>query len=216
MDDSNRVEQLKEAYENDVIETLEEELDDELQVALNTSDTLGRQLWMSESKSEKPDPSELRPVDGEMHLPVKPKGGMWTSTYTPQNEYDSDWICWCSSEGFYGGRHKWLLESSDNLDVLVVDSLEDLQNIAKVYEKETYKETPSSSLRSTSLAFEQIALDFDAMRLTENGQKETRFTPINEPDLHGWDSECVLNFGWNWTSVEYLEKCDLTPRAAQF
>lgn len=217
MEESERVKDLKKAYENDVItiNELEEEVEDELEGGsrdnnrLNTSDALPQQLWMSESESTQPDPAELKPVGDKMHLPVKPVGGMWTSTYTPSAEYDSDWIRWCSSEGFYGGRHKWLLKPKDDIDVLVVNSLEDLQSVAKVYEKDTYKGAPSDRLSDTVFDFEDISRDFDAMRLTEDGQWDTRMPGRDEPSLYGWDSESVLNFRWNWKSIEYLEECEI-------
>jgi hypothetical protein len=217
MEESERVEDLKKAYENGVISIneLEEEVEDELEKSsrnntnLNTSDSLPQQIWMSESESMRPDPAELKPVGDKMHLPVKPVGGMWTSTYTPEDEYDSDWIRWCSSEGFYGGRHKWLLEPKENLDILVVDSLEDLQRVAEAYEKDTYKGASSDRLSDTVFNFKAISNDFDAMRLTEDGQWDTRMPGRDEPDLYGWDSESVLNFRWNWRSVEYLEECEI-------
>lgn len=216
MNDEGRVQKLKKAYANGVIDIdeFEDEITEELRKGarrsdyLNTSDELGQQVWMSEGRDKAPDPAELRPVDGEMHLPIKPKGGMWTSTYTPEDEHDSDWIRWCSTEGFYGGRHKWLLEPKDNLNVLVVDSMEDLEAVMSVYKKEYYKGTPASVIGANPLDFEMIAEDFDAMRLTEDGQWDTRLTGADEPDLYGWDSESVLNFRWNWESYEYVGRCD--------
>lgn len=218
MNDEGRVQKLKKAYANGVIDIdeFEDEITEELRKGarrsdyLNTSDELGQQVWMSEGRDEDPDPAELRPVDGDMHLPIKPKGGMWTSTYTPENEHDSDWIRWCSTEGFYGGRHKWLIEPKDNLNVLVVDGMEDLQAVMSVYRKEFYKGTKASLIGAHPLDFELIAEDFDAMRLTKEGQWDTRLTGVDEPDLYGWDSESVLNFRWNWKDYEYIGCCDST------
>lgn len=217
MEKSERVEKLERAYQQDAIDVgeLEDEVEKELveklrkNPNLNTSSSLEPQLWMSEEKSDVPDPAELKPVGDKMHLPVKPVGGMWTSTYTPEDKYDSDWIRWCSTEGFYGGRHKWLLEPKDNLDVLVVDSLEDLRMVAKAYKKSTYRGKPAELLPDTVIDFATIAENFDAMRLTEEGQWETRTPSRDEPNLNCWDSESVLNFRWNWKNIEYLGECEI-------
>jgi hypothetical protein len=220
MSDEGRVEKLKEAYASGVIDIneFESEVTEELRKNarysdyLNTSNQLEEQVWMSESEDENPDPAEFNPVNGDMHLPIKPKGGMWTSTYTPNEEHDSDWIRWCSSEGFYGGRHKWRLKPKEDIRVLVVDSLDDLKAITNVYKKEYYKGTKASLIGSFPLDFQLIAEDFDAMRLTEDGQWDTRLTGSDEPDLYGWDTESVLNFRWNWESYEYGGYCDTETR----
>jgi hypothetical protein len=217
--EQKRVQELKKAYEKGIIDI--QEFENEVETALeessrknnnlNTSKNLGEQLWMSESTSEKPDPAEFIPVTDKMHLPVKPVGGMWTSTYTPNEEFDSDWIRWCSTEGFYAGRHKWLMKPKNNLEVLVVDNKEDLKSIAEAYEKDTYKGTDTSLLSEIVLDFKKIAEDFDAMRLTKNGQWETRLTDRGEPSLYGWDSESVLHFRWNWKVFEYVGCSDIKP-----
>lgn len=217
MEESERVQKLKEAYSEGLIDVqdLEEQLSDELESNirsrkdLNTTVGLDDQIWMSQDKNNEPDPTKLDSVEGEMHLPIKPTGGMWTSTYTPESEYDTDWIRWCSTEGFYGGRHKWLMEPKPDVHVLVVDSLDDLRAVANLYEKDTYKGKDASLISDVVLDFPEIARDFDAMRLTEKGQRKTRMTPMDEPDLYGWDSESVLNFRWNWSSYKYLGHSDI-------
>lgn len=214
MEETERIQELQRSYAEGIIEIeeLEKELEDELRSNivgyenLNTTIGLDDQIWMSENKEDKPDPANLESVEGEMHLPIKPKGGMWTSTYTPDAKYDSDWIRWCSTEGFYSGCHKWLMNPKPDVSVLVVDSMEDLRAVANRYEKDTYKGMDTSGITDTVLDFPEIARDFDAMRLTEKGQRETRMTSRNEPDLYGWDSESVLHFRWNWSEFEYMEE----------
>lgn len=219
MEESNRLEELQRAYSKDIIdiEEFEDEIAKELEtnisgyIDLNTQIGLEDQVWLSEEKKEQPDPAKIESVDGKMHLPIKPTGGMWTSTYTPDEDHDSDWIRWCSTEGFLSGRHKWVMSPKPDIHVLVVDSLEDLKLVANQYEKDKYKGMDSSQIQDTVLDFPAIARDFDAMRLTKEGQWDTRLTEMDEPDLYGWDSECVLHFRWNWSDFEYIGKCDQEP-----
>lgn len=215
MSENETIAELERAFYDGIIDI--DEFESELESVLesnmkgfnkfNTSIGLDSQIWMSDSEDENPSPAQMISVDGEMHLPIKPKGGMWTSTYTPDDEYDSDWIRWCSTEGFYGGRHKWLMKPKPDTTVLVIDSLNDLRTVAKHYEKDTYKGKDASLISDTVLDFVEISKDFDAIRLTEKGQWDTRITSMNEPSLYGWDSECVLHFRWNWTEYDYLGKC---------
>lgn len=216
MEESDRVQDLKEAYAKGVIDmdNFEDALSTELNsnrthMDLNTTIGISDQIWMSEDKENRPDPAKFDTVDGEMHLPIKPTGGMWTSTYTPEDEYDTDWIRWCSTEGFYGGRHKWLMKPKPDLHVLVVDSIEDLRAVTKVYEKDTYKGQDASLISDEVIDFPKIAEDFDAMRLTKEGQRETHITAMDDPDLYGWDTESVLHFRWNWSEYEYLGHSDI-------
>lgn len=212
MEETERTQKLKRAFAEGIIdiEEFETEITKELRQTarcneyLNTADSLQQQIWLSEDISDSPDPAEVESVDGEMHLTNKPTGGMWTSTYTPDQEHDCDWIQWCSGAGFYSGDHKWLLEPKEDLDVLVIDSLKDLKTVASVYTKDTYKGSPASKIPKTVFDFETMAEDFDAIRLTKEGQYETRLTGSEDPDFYGWDSESVLNFRWNWSDAEHL------------
>jgi hypothetical protein len=175
---------------------------------LNTKNGLSNQIWLSNGRSENPDKDELKPITGETYHPIKPIGGLWTSTYTPKKEFDSDWIKWCVQEDFCVGRHKWLMKTKENLDVLVVDSMEDLRDVVEAYQKKKYKGSDTSNIDATVLDFLQIASDFDAMHLTKNGQKETTSNYKKEPNLNSWDTETVLNFQWNWTEYNYLGVCE--------
>lgn len=210
-DEDNLVERLQEVYAQgglDSVEALEDRLDDLL--TLKTRDTLPDQLWMSPGSEDgepelEPKPEEFDPVE-ENRLHCKPHGGMWTSTYTPEHEYDSDWIRWCSYEGFMSGRHAWRLTVKDDLRIIEVDDMEDLWAVVQRFELEDYG--PTSPIRDRALDFRFMAEEYDAMRLTKEGQERTRLTGARKPDLYGWDSESTLWFRWAFEDVEYHGCCD--------
>lgn len=228
MEDSQRVKDLKQSYTEGLIslDEFEREVRKELDkttVQLNTTDYLPDQIWMSDTRTNEPTPAKMKSVCEGMMLPIKPIGGMWTSTYTPDQEYDSAWIeflfnsarlsssmdesdsYWVTKEeGIYADQHKWLMKPKTDLNILIVDSHSDLRQIVKKYEKPTYKGIESSEIEDTIIDFCKIAEDFDAMRLTEKGQKETRRPGKNEPNLYGWDTESTLHFRWNWKEFEYV------------
>jgi len=164
--------------------------------------TLPDQLWMvrgDEEPEEEPRREAFEAVEGN-RLHCKPYGGMWTSTYTPEDEYDSDWIRWCSTEGFLAGRHTYRLSVQDDLRIVEVDGLDDLRTVAQRYQTDS---EPHGQLHRVYYDFEALAEEFDAMRLTEEGQRKTRLTGSKEPDLYGWDSECTLWLRWAFEEVEY-------------
>lgn len=183
---------------------------------MNTKNRLPKQIWTSNNRSDEPNPDDLDLIDGDMHHPVKPIGGMWTSTYTPEAEFDSEWISWCVREDFCGGQHKWLMKPKNELDVLVVNSFQDLREIVEIYEKPQYKGIDSSGIDDIAIDFLQIASDFDAMHLTRQGRKETNNFHENL-SLSVWDTETVLSFRWNWQEYEYLGLCeDIKKETDQF
>ncbi len=122
---------------------------------------------------------------------VKPKGGLWTSTY--DERLGSDWIQWCLSEEFRGPEFDcWLLRPREGAKVYTIDSLADLIDLVYAY----------GALRNSHADYEKIARDYDGVRLTKEGQWATRFSyPYS---LYGWDCESTLWFRWCFESVEHL------------
>lgn len=167
---------------------------------LNTSDQISKQIWVSREKSDRPQSEKLKPISS-LKTPIKPHGGMWTSSYTPDCEYDCDWIRWSSVEEYKCGRHKWLMYPEDNLNILVIDSESDLNSIKSRYKKNSQTDIPWTNNDNTAIDFKSISGDFDAIRLTKNGLKDTRFSNLG---FYGWDCECVLSFNWNWYDYEYI------------
>lgn len=206
---SDPIDDLQDVYARgglDSLEAFEERVEDLLE--LNTRETLPKQLWMCPGPEDgepelEPKPEEFDPVDGEKHLRIKPVGGMWTSSFTPDDEYDSDWIRWCSHEGFLSGRHAWRLVPENDLRIIEVDGMEDLWAVVQRFRDDSYGPEYPSGIQDHALDFRFMAEEFDAMRLTAEGQKKTRLTGSKEPDLYGWDSECTLWLRWPFEEVEY-------------
>ena len=116
---------------------------------------------------------------------IKPTGGLWCSEY--KEDTISSWHEWCHAENFHEGRLDCgtIFEIKDNARIFIIDKFSDLLYLSEHYE---LKDGVISTFLS-SLDFESIAKDYDAIKLTENGEHETRFT---KPSLYGWDVESML------------------------
>ena len=129
------------------------------------------------------DLSKIKPIKKDW---VKPTGGLWTSTFTPNAKWCSAWVAWCATE-----MPDWL---TDNCCVLyprkearvyTINSYEDLLNLVKKFGYVVEKPFVFPN-------WENVAKRYDAVHLTAKGQWETRYTrPLN---LYGWDVESTLWF----------------------
>lgn len=145
-----------------------------------------------------PEPTLLRPVkNDDICLGAKPKGGLWTSSYS--RKYGSGWVRWCESEDFSvpDTWHGWLLEPDEFARVLVIDSLRTLRSVLKQY----WRLSLFAPIGSPKLDVEGLAQDFDALSLTEEAQWATRFS---EPNLYGWDCESTIWFRWCFSTVRAI------------
>lgn len=145
-----------------------------------------------------PTESSVLPVTNNNFF-VKPFGGLWT---TPTGA--PTWLAWCDRENFRPEKTltNYELAPVKDLTLVVIDSLEDLENLLNVYA------LPRSSEYSTILHyhqltrvlnFEKLATVFDGIWLTETGQSQTR---LSQPDnLYGWDLESVLWFKWSFSET---------------
>lgn len=161
--------------------------------------SMEKQIWMAGDKYDCPREPKFEDIR-ENRTYNKPYGGLWTSTYTPSKEYDSDWIRWCSIEQYWTGRYAYFLEPEDNLSIIQIDSKDDL-----IYLQSEY--SINSNAEPNAIDFKRIAKDgYDGIHLTDFGQKDTRITKAGEPDLYGWDSESTLWFNWKFKDVAYHKK----------
>lgn len=148
-------------------------------------------------------PSQIRRIEPVENYLFKPKGGLWTSTYSETE--GSAWVRRCAE-----GMPEWLTENCYLIEigagakVYEVDSYEDLARLRRRYpdRKSPFK---------VFVAFKEfvdwtkVARDYDGVHLTEHGQRATRFT---EPSLYGWDVECTVWFKDVFKSIRRL-KLDL-------
>ena len=116
---------------------------------------------------------------------IKPIGGIWGSTYIPDEVYSSDWERWCIEENFgYNWKEAVIFTLKPDAKVYEIDSVCDLNNLAKAY-------NVHGNGVLTRLDFEAMAAaGIDAIHLTEKGQEETRFS--RPYTLYRWDVESWL------------------------
>lgn len=128
------------------------------------------------------DLSRIKPIENDW---IKPKGGLWASPAST----NFGWKEWNAINDF--SDTSIYFEFTYIGDILIIDSLKDLQNI---------KEYIFYSEYWIKLDFEKMVNDkIDAMLLTENGEHETRYNP---PEcLNGWDCESICIFNPNGINV---------------
>ena len=151
---------------------------------------------------------KILPVKNMICYPVKPSGGLWTSTYTPDDEYPSAWVKWCVREQpkWIEGVNLFLLIPKDNVNVFIIDSFNDLKYLC-----ERFMWPKADSISDVKifapLDWEEIAKHYDGVMLTEKGEKETRYS---NPSLNGWDCESTLWFRNVFKSIQNIGKLDRT------
>ena len=121
---------------------------------------------------------------------IKPIGGIWGSTYIQGEVYSSDWERWCIEENFgYNWKEAVIFTLKPDAKVYEVDSVQDLNNLAKAYNVHSNGFLPHLDFEA------MVAAGIDAIHLTEKGQAETRFS--RPYSLYGWDVESwlILNIG---------------------
>lgn len=126
---------------------------------------------------------------------VKPKGGLWTSTYTPLDpDGPCDWYRWSKAEDFrmYEWRHPHVYTVSTQLKIIEIDSQQDLVDLLSEYRDPNRFGYSDPDLEQQYPDWAKLARDgFDAVHLTERGQWATRLV-LTGPDLYGWDCESTL------------------------
>lgn len=144
----------------------------------------------------KPERSKFNPVENDSFA-VKPKGGFWTSPLRDDGRFG--WLDWTEREMRLPEEFDvWECHPEDELTVATIDTYQDLIAYLDVYERNDHFRAHSSQ---AALDFEEMATVYDAIYLTENGQRETRLT---SPNLYGWDCETVLWLDWRFDTVEHL------------
>lgn len=109
---------------------------------------------------------------------VKPKGGLWTSPI--QTEWG--WKEWCLAESFRTEFDTYFtLTLQEKSLVYQIDRLADLNDLIWYTYPPYQFEYPN---------YEAMANTYDAIWLTDTGEKETRYTI--QRNLYGWDCESVL------------------------
>jgi len=172
------------------------------------ADLLGLQLF--QSKFDNYDPKLTKPIENKEYPQfVKPKGGVWTSSYTPAGEYESNWLRFCSRETYLTSNEHTnglILKPSGDCKITEINCQSELRTLVSKYgrwDEGKDRERPRYITNITdipSLDFEKMAKDYDGIHLTEEGQWRTRFGDRN---LYGWDAESTL-----WFNPHCLKQVD--------
>lgn len=129
----------------------------------------------------------------------KPRGGLWTSTYTGPDTI-SGWVDWCRGEEFATGEHDLWLLTPEPGELLEVDDYPDLRMLHHVYGNS--RRIGTSNYFEHYLDFGLIGERYAGLHLTDEGQWRTR---LSDPyDLYGWDCESTLWTRWAFVEVEHV------------
>jgi len=179
----------------------------------NTRSKVPKQLFCSQYGPLKL-PLIVPPVRNDPIIGTKPTGGFWTSTYTPFSKYCSAWLEWCAyEEPEWMTEHCYIVTPKKNIRVYVIDSYRDLELLIE----SDFRYKPSGDIQPVFVSpdWEKMSQYWDAVMLTEKGERETRYTqPIN---LYGWDCESTLWFRDVFESVIPVQEdksrtCKLTVK----
>ncbi|MEG1482570.1 MAG: hypothetical protein RSC42_09175 [Clostridium sp.] len=116
----------------------------------------------------------------------KPCGAFWSSTYTPNEEFRSEWECFCSynclSEKTFEKYVLFKLEK--NARILLINSKRDFRMVAKIFPLESEQDFETLHF----LDYNKISEHYDGIYLSKEGQAQTYF------ELYGWDMESLALF----------------------
>lgn len=157
---------------------------------LISGEKLGMQIWMHGNGEPFSFKKIQKITNGSF---IKPKrGGIWTSSYTPLDDFLSDWHQWCHCEmQSWIPKNKYLIIPRNDADVFLIKGMNELLFLTRYF-------SLGSCGSIIYLDFEKMENYFDALSLTEEGQWNTRLT---HPSLYGWDSESTL-----WFSAESIKQ----------
>jgi len=167
--------------------------------------TLQRVVWYARRVTPfapaQPAPAQhlMTPVRNRIYRD-KAEGGLWTS---PEGS-GFGWDDWCRSEMPHWLGDRWVLTVVGEPRVLAIDSLTDLELACLRFPAPP--SDPSWGFArppGPRMDWEAVAVEYDAVWLTEAGQWATRFS---EPDLYGWDCETVWWTRWMFSDVRAAER----------
>lgn len=137
----------------------------------------------------------------------KPFGSLWGSTFTPSEEFCSDWDRWCTAEQYEMYVSGVLYTLKESARIYTIDSIEDFIFLLKKYPLFDEMYIHCNGHEKIFLNYSEIIKDFDAIHLTHKGNNETHLIwdrpeikvqgkTCTISDLNAWDVEswCILNF----------------------
>lgn len=152
------------------------------------------QCWLGKGYSL----AKIDPIKNKFGGVNKPLGGLWTATFIDTTKI-SEWLQWCCSNGakdWLDGCAYYLLTVKPQTRVYTIDSYADLQALIPKYGViHPYRDNKKGY--EYLINYEKFFRDYDALHLTDHGQRATRlphFARVSPPysDLYGWDCESTL------------------------
>jgi len=139
---------------------------------------------------------------------IKPSGGLWTS---PKNS-DYGWIDFCRDENYFksgGFRTGFEFQLKPNSKVYIIDTFLDLIQVPYKIKNPLY--SSNISFHQNFIDYEEMSKEYDAIWLTDNGEKDTRL-----PEMYGlfdFDGNTINLYGWDCESLLILRKdCIINTR----
>jgi len=159
------------------------------------------QLFLSRDEGFNPEqhftPAQNEETRAWMTKPML-QTGLWTSTYTPNEEYTSQWVEWCVDNNFCDpcAYTWWVLTPREDARVFVIESQRDLFFLMKEYPYQAKHTPPYVAM----IDFEAVGRDYDGLALTHKGNMRLHLSvPFH---LNGWDVESTLWVNWCFSTVE--------------
>ena len=155
----------------------------------------------------------LRMIDVQLKNEVfyKPRGGFWTSTYTPHRKYVSAWVEWCSSEqpDWLKGKY-YILYPKKDIKVFQINNYDDLKFLFEKYPLKEHENLPLMPRFSRFVDWIKVSKDFDAVHMTEKGEIIARgnctYFLQEGYSLYGWDCESTLWFRDVFHKIKFLKE----------
>ena len=134
------------------------------------------------------DMEKFNPITSRSPLQGKPNGGLWASPV----DSDYGWKKWCQIQSFNLDKLSESFEIGIKGNIYKIDNKRDLLDLPLVLPPrfQQMRVPTDYPLLFHVPDFKKILSDgIDAIHLTEKGECCTR---LSEPNLYGWDCECVL------------------------
>lgn len=149
----------------------------------------------------------------------KPTGGLWTSTYTPDDEYASDWQRGRATNGLIQVAYPkqvrlsvYRLYPDPEARILHIASLDDALEFTRAYHLATIPFP--ASMRGVAMLtpeltdWQRAARSYDAVHLTDQAADEIAWAIAHDPSsaptaFHTWNCESSLWMRWKFSTEEH-------------
>lgn len=123
----------------------------------------------------------------------KPGGVLWTSTYTPNEEVESDWQDWAINADFKHDKKGTLLKPKSDARIFQIDTDKDFDYLTEKYPAKTINPYHSTGLHNVD--WKAMSKDWDAIRVPKEtameGHNFHRRLDGKDPfeSVYSWDAE---------------------------